>query len=90
MPDNHEPRYPPSGCIGIGRSGPFDAEAFEAAVGALLSACGVPHDSVHTGRTARRVRELWQKRLLGGYDLDPAEASPDSSRATSISVVCEG
>ncbi|MCB1927414.1 MAG: GTP cyclohydrolase I FolE [Rhodocyclaceae bacterium] len=77
MPDSHEPRYPPSGCIGIGRSGPFDAEAFEAAVGALLSACGVPHDSVHTGRTARRVRELWQKRLLGGYDLDPAEALGD-------------
>lgn len=26
------------------------------------------------GRTAQRVRELWQKRLLGGYDLDPASA----------------
>ena len=26
------------------------------------------------GRTAERVRTLWQKRLLGGYDMDPAEA----------------
>jgi GTP cyclohydrolase I len=28
----------------------------------------------HMGRTAERVRTLWQKRLLGGYDMDPAEA----------------
>ena len=27
--------------------------------------------------TAQRVRELWQKRLLGGYDIDPAEALGD-------------
>jgi GTP cyclohydrolase I len=26
------------------------------------------------GRTAQRVRELWQRRLLGGYDLDPGAA----------------
>jgi len=26
------------------------------------------------GRTTERVRELWQRRLLGGYALDPAEA----------------
>ncbi|MCB1917912.1 MAG: GTP cyclohydrolase I FolE [Rhodocyclaceae bacterium] len=74
MPHSHEPPQPPSGGIGISRSGSFDAEAFEAAVTALLSACGVASDSPHTGRTARRVRELWQKRLLGGYELDPAEA----------------
>ena len=28
--------------------------------------------SAHTGMTARRVRELWEKRLLGGYEIDPA------------------
>jgi hypothetical protein len=28
----------------------------------------------HTGRTPRARAQLWQKRLLGGYDLDPAEA----------------
>jgi GTP cyclohydrolase I len=60
--------------IGIARAGRFDGEAFEAAVTALLRAAGVAPDSVHTGRTARRVRELWEKRLLGGYDIDPAEA----------------
>ncbi|MGB9128107.1 MAG: GTP cyclohydrolase I FolE, partial [Thiobacillus sp.] len=35
---------------------------------------GVAPDSVHTGRTAERVRELWQKRLLGGYAIEPAAA----------------
>lgn len=59
---------------GIAQSGSFNAEAFERAVKDLLTACGVPSDTVHTGRTAQRVRELWQKRLLGGYDLDPGEA----------------
>jgi GTP cyclohydrolase I len=64
----------PGGTIGIPRQGSFDAAAFERAVTALLEACGVASDTVHTGRTAQRVRELWQKRLLGGYDIDPAEA----------------
>ena len=59
--------------VGIARSGTFDAPAFERAVVDLLSACGIKTDSAHTGRTPQRVRELWQKRLLGGYDLDPAE-----------------
>ena len=60
--------------IGIARSGPFDATAFERAVNDLLSACGISPDAAHMGRTAQRVRELWQRRLLGGYDLDPADA----------------
>jgi GTP cyclohydrolase I len=60
--------------LGIPRSGTFDAPAFERAVTDLLRACGIPTDTAHTGRTAVRVRELWQKRLLGGYDIDPAEA----------------
>ncbi|MBL8444827.1 MAG: GTP cyclohydrolase I FolE [Zoogloeaceae bacterium] len=63
--------------IGIPRVAPFDPEAFEAAVTALLRAAGVSPEGSHTGRTARRVRELWQKRLLGGYEMDPAEALGD-------------
>ncbi len=63
-----------AGSIGIPRQGNFDGAAFERAVTDLLKACGVAPDSVHTGRTARRVRDLWEKRLLGGYDLDPGEA----------------
>jgi GTP cyclohydrolase I len=59
--------------LGIPRVGQFDAAAFEQAVTDLLRACGVSPDSTHTGKTARRVRELWEKRLLGGYDMDPAE-----------------
>jgi GTP cyclohydrolase I len=70
-----DPCLPPKGgSLGIPRSGIFDAPAFERAVTDLLKACGVSPDSVHTGKTAKRVRELWEKRLLGGYDMDPAEA----------------
>ncbi|MFN3398016.1 MAG: GTP cyclohydrolase I FolE [Sulfurimicrobium sp.] len=64
--------FPPQGGIGIPRAGQFDGAAFEKAVNDLLLACGIAPDSTHTGKTARRVRELWEKRLLGGYDLDPA------------------
>ena len=60
--------------IGIARSGHFDGPAFERAVTELLRAAGIDPDNSHTGRTAQRVRELWQRRLLGGYELDPAEA----------------
>jgi len=59
--------------IGIPREHAFDPEAFERAVGDLLRACGIAPDTQHMGRTTGRVRELWQKRLLGGYDMDPAE-----------------
>lgn len=62
------------GALGIPRVGPFDPAAFERAVTDLLRACGVAPDSVHTGRTAQRVRELWERRLLGGYEMDPGEA----------------
>jgi GTP cyclohydrolase I len=72
-PDDHLAPTDRSG-IGIPRPGQFDPIAFEAAIGHLLQACGIAADSPHMGRTAQRVRELWQKRLLGGYDLDPAEA----------------
>jgi GTP cyclohydrolase I len=75
-----EDHCPPPGVasgIGIPRPGRFDPTAFERAVTDLLRACGVAPDSTHTGRTPQRVRELWQKRLLGGYDIDPAEALGD-------------
>ncbi|MDD5295818.1 MAG: GTP cyclohydrolase I FolE [Rhodocyclaceae bacterium] len=71
--NNPTPPRPASG-IGIPRPGRFDPQAFEKAVGDLLSACGMAEDTQHMGRTAQRVRDLWQRRLLGGYDLDPAEA----------------
>ena len=63
--------------IGIPRTGSFDPAAFEKAIGDLLTACGIAPDAAHMGRTTQRVRELWQKRLLGGYDLDPAGALGD-------------
>lgn len=66
---------PPSstedGQPGLPRLRPFDPQAFERAVTDLLAACGIASDGVHTGRTAVRVRELWQHRLLGGYEMDP-------------------
>ena len=71
------PHAPRPGAVGIPRSGAFDASAFEKAVGDLLRACGIAPDNAHTGRTAQRVRELWQRRLLGGYELDPAEVLGD-------------
>ena len=63
-----------AGTVGIPRVGKFDAPAFEQAVTDLLRAAGVSPDSVHTGRTAQRVRELWERRLLGGYEMEPGEA----------------
>ena len=76
MADLSDHDMPPTACTGIGipRQNAFDAAAFERAVSDLLAACGIAPDMQHMGRTAERVRTLWQKRLLGGYDLDPAEA----------------
>jgi GTP cyclohydrolase I len=76
MTDHDPPASSPPG-IGIPRQAHFDVPAFERAITDLLHACGVASDTVHTGKTAQRVRELWQKRLLGGYDIDPAEALGD-------------
>ncbi|MCK2096265.1 GTP cyclohydrolase I FolE [Thauera aromatica] len=77
MSTHEHPPPPRPRTIGIARSGEFDPAAFEQAVVDLLRACGVAADTSHTGRTAQRVRELWQHRLLGGYDLDPAEVLGD-------------
>ena len=71
--DGHAGVPPSAGTPGIPRHGEFDAEAFERAVADLLRAAGVAPEGAHTGKTPRRVRELWQRRLLGGYALDPAE-----------------
>jgi len=70
---DHEHAAPSAPGPGIPRIGDFDAAAFERAIGELLKACGIAADGMHTGKTPRRVRELWERRLLGGYALDPAE-----------------
>ncbi len=77
MPPTHDHAAPRPPAIGIARNRPFDPAAFERAVNDLLNACGIETGNPHTGYTARRVRELWQHRLLGGYDLDPAQALGD-------------
>ncbi len=74
---DHDPVPSARAGIGIPRQNAFDPAAFEQAVTALLRACGIAPDVAHMGRTAERVRQLWQRRLLGGYDLDPAEALGD-------------
>lgn len=71
---DHGCEPPSSSEIGIPRPNVFDPAAFEQAIDAMLKACGIAPDATHMGRTAQRVRELWQTRLLGGYDLDPASA----------------
>ena len=75
-PDAHGHEAAPSAPAGVGiaRTGDFDPVAFERAVSELLRACGLEPDAKHLGRTPQRVRELWQRRLLGGYELDPADA----------------
>lgn len=75
--DDHPEAFPNGGGIGIPRVGAFDVLAFEQAITDLLSACGIAPDAEHMGRTAERVRALWQGRLLGGYDMEPAEALGD-------------
>ena len=70
---DHDHGAVPRAGVGIPRQHGFDAAAFEKAVGDLLRASGIAPDVAHMGRTAQRVRELWQKRLLGGYDMEPAE-----------------
>lgn len=73
--DDHDHSAPgPCTGIGIPRTGGFDPIAFEAAIADLLRACGISPDSGHTARTPQRVRELWERRLLGGYAMDPAQA----------------
>jgi GTP cyclohydrolase IA len=70
-----EEKRPRSGAAaGIARVRPFDADAFETAVAAMLKAAGIDIESEHLRTTTQTVRELWQTRLLDGYSVDPAEA----------------
>ncbi len=73
---NDQP-FPAAHEIGIARQNAFDPAAFERAIGDLLTACGIAPAAAHMGGTPQRVRELWQRRLLGGYDIDPATALGD-------------
>src|SRR3990172_9133490 len=68
---SHSYSCPSLSSIGIPRAGEFNPQAFEQAIVDLLRACGVEPDTAHTGKTPMRVRELWQRRLLGGYEMDP-------------------
>ena len=77
MPDFCDHDNPAPASLGIPRARNFNPEAFEKAVLDLLGACGIAPDAAHMGKTAQRVRDLWQKRLLGGYDMDPAAALGD-------------
>jgi GTP cyclohydrolase IA len=65
------PARAPTAEPGIPASRPFDRQAFEEAVRALVRACGVD-ESPHMRETAARVRALWEERLLGGYGADIA------------------
>jgi GTP cyclohydrolase I len=65
---------PPGAAVGIAPSRAFDGHAFEGAVRQLLEAAGFDSAGPHLGNTAVRVRDLWEKRLLNGYGLDPAVA----------------
>jgi GTP cyclohydrolase I len=58
---------------GIDRVRAFDGVAFEKAIQDLVAACGISPDQKHMAKTAGRVRDLWEKRLLGGYGQDIAE-----------------
>lgn len=63
----------PARGIGIEPARSFDGAAFEEAVKAMLRACGVDDEQLATGHmknTSKRVRELWEKRLLGGVGAD--------------------
>jgi GTP cyclohydrolase I len=64
---------PPTG-IGVERVRSFDSAAFEQAVTSMLEAAGFDPQSEHLRASARCAREVWQNRLLDGYETDPATA----------------
>ena len=78
MTHEHEPS-PSARSVGIPTARAFDAPAFEAAVRALVKACGIDdaEHSPHMAQTVARVRALWQERLLGGYGQDLAAVLGD-------------
>jgi GTP cyclohydrolase I len=64
----------PQTSVGLKRVGPFDAAAFEQAVTSMLTAAGFDPQSEHLRTSAKCVRDLWQSRLLNGYETEPGEA----------------
>jgi len=70
----HDDDHAPPARIGLEPARAFDSAAFEEAVRAMLRACGVGDDDLagHMANTPKRVRELWERRLLGGHGSDPA------------------
>jgi len=50
----------------------FDRPRFEAAVFEMLEAAGFSTENKHLERTRTRVAQLWEDRLLGGYQQDLA------------------
>jgi GTP cyclohydrolase I len=77
MPNTEEHDHahgPKSSGFGITRARPFNRAAFEQAIQHMLEASGIEIDEAHTGKTAKRVRELWESRLIDGYEIDPAAA----------------
>lgn len=55
---------------GIPLDKPFNPEAFEKAIQAMIDAAGIASTQPHMQRSAQKVRELWETRLLGGYKTD--------------------
>ncbi len=54
--------------IGVLKDKPFDGVAFEKAVKDMLLAAGFDINSSHLSKTHKRVRQLWEERLLSGYN----------------------
>ena len=68
------PSLPPhSNHFGIPTQQAFNPTQFKNAIEQLLSACGIDTKNAHMHKTAQRVCDLWEKRLLGGYETDPGE-----------------
>ncbi|MDR7008908.1 GTP cyclohydrolase I FolE [Paraburkholderia strydomiana] len=68
------PGETPPTCVGVERVRSFDSAAFEQAVIGMLKAAGFDAQNEQFRASARSARELWQNRLLDGYESDPATA----------------
>lgn len=81
------PTHAAAGPVGIGRVAAFDAARFETAVRDLLAAAGFDPAGPHLGGTPARVCQLWEQRLLNGYDTDAASALGQGFADTRTDVV---
>lgn len=75
------PKSPESGHIPQERAP--QQELMEQGIRLFLEGLGVPLDAPHLADTPQRVRACWQKDLLDGYQLDPAEILGDHFLAQS-------